>query len=178
MYYITPITENPYIKEQIRAMTKKNSQDKALPTKQHKNLKRQKICADIEIFLMVLFLIDILCGFHFILHDTDMNVYYFINENIIPVIYLIAYLALSVYKKYPDLTSIKANFYFRIYIFFLIYTAFCNVLTSYHMSGYILFLITGFGLAILYLAYFIYTSGKALDSFIETTTKHTTNPRS
>lgn len=173
MYYITPITENPDIKEQIKTMPKKISQDEVPSIQQHKNLKKQKICTYIEIFLMVLFLIDILCGFHFILHDTNMNVYYFTNENIIPVMYLITYLALSVYKKYPDLTSIQINFYLKFYIFFLIYTAFCNVLTSYNIYGIILFLITGFGLAILYFAYFIYTSCKELDSFIETTTKPT-----
>lgn len=178
MYYITSITEYPNIKEQIKTIPKKISQDEVSSIKHHKNLKRQKICTYIETFLIVLFLIDILCGFHFILHDTDMNAYYFINENIIPVMYLIAYLALSTYKKYPDLESIQINFYLKFYIFFLIYTAFCNVLTSYNIYGIILFLITGFGLAILYLAYFIYTSGKALDSFIETTTKHTTNPKS
>lgn len=178
MYYITPVTENPNTKEQIKAMPKEISQTEVSSIKQQKNLKRQKNCTYIEIFSMVLFLIDILCGFHFILHDTDMNVYYFINENIIPVMYLIAYLALSTYKKYPDLESIQINFYLKFYIFFLIFTAFCNVLTSYNIYGMFLFLITGFGLAILYLAYFIYTSGKALDSFIETTTKHTTNPKS
>lgn len=178
MYYITPIIENPTIKEQIKAISKEISQDEVPSIKQHKNLKGQKICTYFETILMVLFLIDILCGFHFILHDTNMNVYYFINENIIPVMYLIAYLALSTYKKYPDLESIQINFYLKFYIFFLIYTAFCNILTSYNIYGMFLFLITGFGLAILYLAYFIYTSGKALDSFIETTTKHTTNPKS
>lgn len=178
MYYITPVTENPNIKEQLKTMPRKISKTEVSSIKQQKNLKRQKICTYIEIILMVLFLIDILCGFHFILHDTDMNFYYFINENIIPVMYLIAYLALSTYKKYPDLESIQINFYLKFYIFFLIYTAFCNVLTSYNIYGIILFLITGFGLAILYLAYFIYTSSKALDSFIETTTKHTTNSKS
>jgi len=123
-------------------------------------------------------LIDVLCGFHFILHDIDMEIYHFANEDFIPFIYLIAYLILSICKGYPNLASIQINFYFKIYIFFLIYTAFCNVLTSYNIDGFILFMIAGFGLAILHLAYFIYTSGKALDLFIEITTKHTTNPKS
>lgn len=178
MYYITPVTENPNVKEQLKTMPKKISQTEVPSIKQNKILKEKKICTYIETFLIVLFLIDILYGFHLILHDTDMNVYYFINENIIPIMYLIAYLALSTYKKYPDLESIQINFYLKFYIFFLIYTAFCNVLTSYNIYGMFLFLITGFGLAILYLAYFIYTSGKALDSFIETTTKNTTNSKS
>jgi len=178
MYYITPITENPYIKEQIKAMPKDIYQTELPSVKQKKNLKKQKTCTGIEIFLIVFFLIDILCGFYCIFYNVNMEIYHFANEDIIPVIYLIACLALSVVKKYPNLPNIQVNFYSKFYIFFLIYTAFCNVLTSYNIYGIILFMIVAFGLAILYLAYYIYTSGKALDSFIEATTKHATKPKS
>lgn len=39
-----------------------------------------------------------------------MEIYHFVNENIIPIIYLVALIALSVYKEYPNLTTIKISF--------------------------------------------------------------------
>lgn len=170
MYYITPITEDPYVKKQIKTMLTDTSPNNTFSIEQHKNSKKHKICTTIEITLLILFLLDILVGFYFVLHNVELHIYHFINENIVPAVYLIAYLSLSVCKKYPNLATIKTNFYFRFYIFFLIYTTFCNILTSYDINGYILFVIVGSGLAILYLGYFIYTSYQALDSFIETTT--------
>lgn len=170
MYYITPITENPRVKKQINAMLADTSPNDTLPIEQQKNSKTHKICTSIEVFLLILFLLDIFVGLFFTLYDKSINIYHFINENIVPAIYLIAYLSSSVYKGYPNLASIKTNFYFRFYIFFLIYTAFCNILTSYHINGYILFVIVGFGTAMLYLGYLIHTSSQALDSFLETTT--------
>lgn len=177
MYYIAPITENPYIKEQLKTILEDTSSNDTLPIEHPQKSKRHKACKNIEIFLFMLYLLDILTGFLVTQYDKIIHVYHFINENITPNIYLIALLVLSVYKQYPSLASIKTNFYFRIYSFFLIYTAFCNILTSYHINGYILFLITGFGLTILYLGYFIHTSGQALDSFLETTTKPTAHSK-
>ncbi len=175
MYYITPITENPYVKEQIKTMLADNISKDSSSIKQHKNSKMDKLYTGIEIFLVMLFLLNILAGFYFISHNMNMSIYYFANENIIPIIYLVTLLALSVYKENPNLTTMKISFYSRIYIFFLTYTAFCNILTSYNFNYYFLFVITGFGLAILYLGYFIHTSGQALDSFLETTTQPATH---
>lgn len=175
MYYITPITENPYVKEQIKTMLADNISKDSSSIRQHKNSKMDKIYAGIEIFLIMLFLLNILAGLYFISHNMSMNIYYFANENIIPIIYLVTLLALSVYKEYPDLITMKVYFYPRIYIFFLAHTAFCNILTSYSIDGYILFIITGFGLAILYLGYFIHTSSQALDSFLENVSQSATH---
>lgn len=170
MYYITPITENPYVKEQIKTMLADNISKDSSSIRQHKNSKKHKICIGIEIFLFMLFLLNILSGFYFLLHNINMEIYHFVNEDIISIIYLVALIALSVYKEYPNLTTIKISFYSRIYIFFLTYTTFCNILTSCNFN-YFLFVITGFGLAILYLGYFIHTSSQALNSFLETTTQ-------
>jgi hypothetical protein len=174
MYYITPITENPYVKEHIKTMLADTIND-ASPIRQHKNSNKHRICIGIEIFLFMLFLLNILAGFYFLLHNMNMEIYHFVNEDIIPIIYLVALIALSVYKEYPNLMIMKISFYSRIYIFFLTYTAFCNILTSYNFNYYFLFVITGFGLAILYLGYFIHTSSQALDSFLETTTQPATH---
>lgn len=170
MYYIPPVTENPHIKKQIKSMLADTSLNETFPIEQHKSTKKHKVCTSIEIFLLILFLFDIFIGFYFAFHNINLTIYHFVNEDVTPIIYLIAYLTLSVCKEYPDLASIQDGFYFKFYIFFLIYTAFCNVLTSYQINGYILFIITGFGLAILYLRYFIRTSDQALNSFLETTT--------
>jgi len=43
MYYITPITENPNIKEQIKAMPKRISQAEVPSINQHKHLKTKNL---------------------------------------------------------------------------------------------------------------------------------------
>ncbi len=139
MYYITPITENPYVKQHIKTILADTIPNDTSPIRQHKNSKKHKICIGIEIFLFMLFLLNILSGFYFILHNMNMEIYHFINENIIPIIYLVALIALPVYKEYPNLTTMKISFYSKVYIFFLTYTAFCNILTSYNFNCYFLF---------------------------------------
>ena len=49
MYYITPITENPYVKEQIKTMLADNISKDSSSIKQHKNSKMGK--TNIKYFL-------------------------------------------------------------------------------------------------------------------------------
>ena len=95
MYYITPITENPYVKEHIKTMLADTIND-ASPIRQHKNSNKHRICIGIEIFLFMLFLLNILAGFYFLLHNMNMEIYHFVNEDNIPIIYLDVSIALAV----------------------------------------------------------------------------------